>query len=300
MAAITNATNSTSITEIINSEFIQRVILETHEEPNLYRVLGYVVDASGVMSATYAFPIENQLTLSQSEASGHTETDEIPVAEWTTTEVTVTAATVGIREVVSDDSRQDAIMDHVARIIRQNAIRLNDQADTDLLSNITSASNASNFSGTALDVTKMGTAIATWRALKPTGGPGAIVLDYAQVDDLTASMRSSSAAIYASAMGDRAADGLFDGQRVGLVMPNYEGFALYQTGNLPAFDGSNTSGAIMSTGMGGALGMAVWRGVTHEAEREAPRLANHLVSNCRYGTGLVEDSNLVEVISLAS
>ena len=68
----------------------------------------------------------------------------------------------------------------------------------------------------------------------------------------------------------------------------------------PAFDGSNTSGAILSTGMGGALGMAVWRGVTHEAGRIEERLANNIVSNCRYGTGLVEDSNLVEVISLAS
>lgn len=300
MAAISNATTTTSIVEIVKSEEIQRFILETHEEPDLIDALGYLIDASGAMSATWTVPLESKLTLNQSEASPHTQTDEIPVSEWLLTEVQITAKTVGIREVVPDEAKQDAIVDFVQRIIMQNRTRLRLQACSDMLSNITDATNTELFSGLPLTTTRLGTAIAQYRSQLPTGGPGAIVLSYVQVDDLVSDMRSSAASIYAGAAGDRALDGMMNAQRMGLVMENYEGLAVYQTGQLPAYDGSNTSGAIMSTGIGGALGMAVWKGVTHEGWREGPRLSDHLISSVRYGTNLIEDTNIVEVASANS
>lgn len=299
MAVITNATTTTSVTEVINSEYISRVILDVHREPTIASLIGWVVDASGSNAGVYTFPKADDVTLSLTEASPKSETDEIAASEQTYTEVQATAAMLGIRRALSDEAMQDSLVDQVAFAVRQNMEKLRDQGDIDLMLNVTGATNQADFSGAALDITKMGTAIAQYRALKPTGGPGAIVLSYAQIEDLAASVRSSSAAIFGSAFGDRQAGSMLDGSRVG-ALGSYEGFMLYQTGNVPAFDGSNDSGFICSTGVGGALGMALWQGIQHEPNREPTRKATDIVSTARWGTALVDQENLVEIVSLNS
>jgi hypothetical protein len=299
MAAITGATVASSVEEVINSEYIGRRILEIEREPVLAEMLGWVVDASGTNSNTYTFPKWAAVTQALTEASGVAETDEIAAQEQTMTEVTVSGVIVGNRRALGDQTVQDSIPNQVERAIVANSAEIKNQFDTDLFLNITSASNITTYAGTALDITKMGASIATWRALMPTNMNGAIVLSYAQVEDLRASVRASGSAIFAGLFGDRAADGLMDGTSVGLVSNNYEGFSLYQTGNVPT-TGADSNGCIMSAGEGGALGAAVWWGLKHEAQREATRVMTDLVTSTRYGTGLVNQAGIVEVVSLAT
>jgi hypothetical protein len=89
-----------------------------------------------------------------------------------------------------------------------------------------------------------------------------------------------------------------DGTKVG-ALGNYEGFSLYQTGNLTT-TGADTNGAILSAGAGGAIGMAMWWGLKHEAQREATRVMTDIVSTVRYGTCLCDDEGIVEVVSLST
>ena len=299
MAAITNATTSSSVEEVIHSEAIGRLILEIERQPLTFEVVGWLVNAAGLNSNVYTFPKWSEVAQVLTESSPVIETDEIAAQEQTMTEVTATGAIVGNRRALADKVVQDSIPDQVARAITSNTAVIKNQADTDLFLNITSATNIATYAGTALDITKMGAAITTWRALAPTNMNGAIVLGYSQVADLQASVRASGSSIFAGLFGDRQADQLMDGTKVGLVSDNYEGFKLYQTGNLPT-TGADTNGCVVSAGEGGALGMAIFQGLMHEAGRVPERVMTNIVSNTRYGTALVNQAGIVEVVSLST
>lgn len=299
MAQITNGTFSSSVEEVINAEAIGRIILEIERQPVLFNQVGWVVDASGMNSNVYTFPKWAAVTQALTEASGVAETDEVAAQEQTMTEATATGVIVANRRALGDQTVQDSIPDQMARAIVSNAAEILEQADTDLFLNITSATNISSHAGTALTGTKLLAGISTWRALAPTNTNGAIVLGYAQVADLMESVLASGSSIYAGMFGDRQADNLLDGTNQGLVSSNFHGFRVYQTGNLPT-TGADTNGCIVSAGERGALGMAVFQGLRHEAQREATRIMTDVVSNTRYGTTVANQAGLVELISLAS
>jgi len=296
---ISNATTASSVEEVINSEAIGRRILEIERQPLLFEVVGWMVDASGLNSNTYTFPKWAEVSQALTEASGVAETVEIAAQEQTMTEATATGVIVGNRRALGDKTVQDSIPDQVVRAIASNTAVIKNQADIDLFLNITSATNISSHAGSPLNETRMLAAITTWRALAPTNMNGAIVLSYAQVADLMGSVMASGSSIYAGMFGDRQADNLLDGTNVGMVSSNFHGFKMYQTANVPT-TGADSNGCIVSAGEGGALGMAVFQALRHEAGRVPERVMTNIVSNTRYGTALVNQAGIVEVVSLAT
>lgn len=293
MAALGNATVKSSIVELINSEKVQTRIAPTHEAPRLWRML---CDVRAGQDATVTWPRDNKMALSYSEASGHTETDEVPIVEHTYEETVITPVTIPMRSVISKDAKQDALIDELAQILKGHINRCHAQQGTDAFLNITSASNTADYTGQALDGTKMGAVIATYAALEPTGGPGVFLLGMAQVKHLAAYIRASSSAVYGSAFGGQMAGTVLQGNTVG-HKGNYEGFELFQSSQTPAYNGSNTAGALFSAGDGGAIGVNVWRGIEHDVQYDGTRLCWNIVTDYRSGSGLVEPSNIVEIAS---
>lgn len=290
-----NATTTTSVTEIIDSEFISRVILDANRPMSVVEQCFWMIDAGGISSSVYAIPKWDKIDVPLSEAAGKAETVEFAATEKTLSDITVTAAVVGIRAALSMEAIDDTIVDLVAAIIRENMNAMREQLDEDGLLNFTSATNAEDFSTLTLTVDRLGVAIATLRALFPMGTRMCFVGAPKQISDLKASIRTNTGAIFGGAMGNQAASGMMDARRLGFV-DIYEGVEIYE-GNVPDFDGSNHSGGLFIGGERGALATVVWRGMTNVADDEVRRLQTDLITYARYGTAITNQSHLVEVIS---
>ena len=117
--------------------------------------------------------------------------------------------------------------------------------------------------------------------------------------DWASDVRSTAAALFAGGFGDSAAQALLNANARGLL-GRHEGVLWFESGNCPAFDGSNDCGAIFAAGRGGAIALAEWVTLTNEIDRQVNTLSHDIVSRTRYGTGLVDDENLLRVVSLAA
>jgi hypothetical protein len=295
MAATSGATTTTSIVEIVESEYISRAILDANREPTVAEMMAWGVDASMVNSATYTFPKITAAAVPTSEASGKTQTDEFAATEQLLTEVQVSAATVGIRKALALEAMDDAIVDLVALNVRENALEMRDQIDEDWLSNITSATNTANFTGLDLTIARFGSALATFRAQNPVGASLGFVGSETQIDDLKADIRATSGAIFGGEFGNQAAQ-LLDARARGFLGV-YEGVSMFTAhGNVPATSGDD-NGALMTIGDRGAIALVVWRPITTEFQPELLRLQLDIVTHARYGSGITDNGNLLEVVS---
>lgn len=298
MAQVTGATLSSSVVEIINSEYISNLIIEAQRAPAFAEMIADVRDASGVNSATYAFPKWDATAVAYSFSSGKDETDEIAAVEQTLTEVTCTAATIGTRTGIGDETQMDSLQDLVAHAVMEHNAALRQQAATDLLSLFTSGTDTSgNFTSLALTLDRLGVAFAAYRAKNPGAGRHVFVGHNSQLRDLRASLRTANGGIFGTEHGSSAAASMLDMSRLGFI-GMYEGVEIWETGLVPAAS-TDYVGAVFKAGTGGALGMPVWWNVTTEAEREAKRGMDDIVSTMRYAVALVNQGSLVKVTSAA-
>lgn len=295
MAATTNATTTTSIVEIVESEYITREILDANRDPTVAEMVAWTVNAQGLNSATYTFPKWTAAAVPLSESSGKTQTDEFAATQQLLTEVQVSAAVVGIRKALSMEAMDDSIVDLIAANVRENAMEMRDQIDEDFLSNITSATNTASFTGVDLTIARFGSALATFKAQNPAGSRLAFVGSETQIADLKADIRTTSGAIFGGEFGNQVS-GMLDTRARGFL-GMYEGVEMYTAhGNVPATSGDD-NGALMVAGQKGALALVVWKPITTGFEEELKRLQLDVVTYARYGTGITNDSNLLEVVS---
>ena len=298
MAAVTNATSTTSVVEVINSEFISNFIIEHQRAPAFAEFVTDVRDASQTNSKVYAFPKWDGVAVGYSQSSGKTETDEIAAVEQTLTEVTCTASTVAARIGLSDEAISDSIPDQVQHAIMALQAELREQASTDALSLYTSGTNSGGgFTGLSLTLERLGAAFAAYRALNPGAGRHVCVLHNAQMRDLRSSLRSANGGIFATDHGSSAAGGMLDMTKLGFIA-RYEGVELWESGLVPAAS-TDKVGAVYRAGRGGAIGMPVWWGMKVVGEREEKRLMTDVVGRIRYSSALVNDDALVKIQSAA-
>ncbi len=296
MAQITDATLTTSsLANIVNSEYIHEAVLDANRVPTIGEMLAAMYDASSVRSATYTVTKWVAAEVPTSEAAPKAETDVFAATEQTMSQVQISAAVVGIMKAIGREALQDTVLEGgiVEALVRESVLEMRLQKDEDLLSRITSATNTESFAGLDLTISRFAAAGATFHALNPyVTGRLAFVGDAVQIEDLKADLRSATGAIYGSEFGSSAGDML--AMNVSGLLGTYEGFEMYR-GQVPAFDGSNTSGAMLVPGA--ALGMAMWWDLLFEVEPLPDRVSQNLVLSSRYGTNIINQSNIVEVVS---
>jgi len=294
MAAISNATTTTSIVEIVNSEVINGTILDAQRPAAVADLVAWRINAASGMSATHTIAKWTSAAVPTSEASPKGETDEFAITEQLLTEVQISAAVVGIYKYMSDEASQDALINLATGLLRESTIEMVDQLDEDFLLNIQSATNTANFTGAAFNLTNFGTAKATYKAQNPNGGSHAMVLHGAQLRDLAASIRSTTGAIFGGAMGPEGMTAL--GGTAQAFQGTLEGFSVYEANNVPT-QSSDYTGAMLAAGDRGAIALVEWTPIQHEAERVAERTSTKLVTSKRYGTGITDNGNLLELVS---
>ncbi len=296
MAVISNATTTTSLTEVVKSEEISTIVLEANRSAPIANAISWYRDASDIRSLTFTQTIWERALVPTSEASGKAESDEFAVTEQTMAQVQVSHADVGIYKWLSDQARRRTVLsDVVAELVRQSIIEMFDQWNEDLLANITSATNASSFAAAPLTLANWGTARAAFLAQNPNGERFAFAGHNDQFRDLTADLRATGGSIWAGSHGDQASGIMSNVQ--GGFRGFFEGFELYESGLIPAFDGSNWSGAMCSAGNLGALMFVGWTKIMTESRRVPTRKGDELVTSMEYGTGISNQSNLREVVS---
>lgn len=296
MAAISNATTTTSITESINSEYIQRVVQDVQRAQPIAMNVGNVVIGSGTNASVYTIMKLDDLSVSLNEDSGKTQTDELAASEQTLTETQITAVTVGVRVGISDEASQDSILNLLETAIRNGSAKLKDIMDVDYFENSTGITLNSDFSGTDLTIDRFGAALAKYRNANPVGGRPVFVGHETQISDLRDSLRSAGGSqLLASAYGDQMTGAMMNMNRGYVGM--FEGVEVWSTTNVVQADASNWTGVLMSGGMGGAMSLGIWKPITIELEREAKRLMTDVVLSVRYGTKLTNDGEAVRVLS---
>jgi hypothetical protein len=296
MSAIGNATTTTSIIEIVNSEVINGTILDDQRPAAVSDLVAWRIDCSAGMSKVHTIAKWTSAPFTVTEASPVAETDELTPTEQLLTEIQVTAVVVGIYKYMSDEAAQDALIPLATGLFRENTIELGDQLDEDLLLNIQDATNTETFTGAPFNLAAFGTSKATYKAQNPNGTRSACVLHGSQVRDLASSVRGTTGAIFGGAMGPEGRTVVGNTSRA--YLGQYEGFEMYEANNVPA-QSSDYTGAMMAAGERGALVLCEWTPVLHEAERVSERKSTKLVTTKRYGTGITDNSNLLEIVSQA-
>ncbi len=293
MAAITGATTTTSLTELIPAEQLAGLGSVARAVP-IADFAAFPMNVVG--SNVLRLPRLDDAAVPLSEASGKTETDEFAATEQTASEASVTAATVGIRKAPSDELKLFSPYAVSAELARDSMLAMMEQMDEDVLTNITSAANTSNFSGLNLTIERLGAAIAS---LRLRNGPGSmvIVLHETPLEDLKASHRAAGLG-YGLAMTAQA-QALLNANARGIV-GSFEGAPIAATTEVPIFDGSNHASAIIKRGSSAnnsGLAWAFWQQMVMERDREVVRKSDEIVTSAIYGTTLVRDDCIQELVT---
>lgn len=307
MAAITGATTTTSLTEIIPTEQIGDVIgMPAGVGLPLHNAIADIKDASGPQRGpVYTFPRWNETATVQTEASPFTEADDGGfgnAVEQDMAEATATAVVVGIKKRVTYQAMQDAPVG-IGDAVRLSRLALRKRLSQDLLLNVPDCTNSDDYSGLALTRARLGASITGWKGQDPVeAGLPMIVLHTDQMGDFRSDLESTNATL------------VRDGNGADLFTPYagfqgmYQGFAVFESSLVAAHDGSNWSGCILKGGSGGALGIANWwspgvlpdvfdGGVMIKVDDNHDTLDMQIICAMRYGTALVDNGNIREVIS---
>lgn len=293
MAAISNPTNSTAVTELIESEIIQgQLIADAHRPTAVFEALADLLDVSSQPTATVSLPQWTSDSIGLSAGSGKTETDEFAYVEQDTVEDTITVSTVGIRKGLSLEAISDTVLDLVAGTMSNSMLDMLNQMDVDQLSVITDATTTADHSGVDLTRAHIVEALADMAGNNPHAGALAGVFHSRQIADLRNSLNSAGDAFVVS----QGASDLFQYGRQGYV-GRWMGIDFYESNNVPQYDSNNWSGAILRPGQMGAMVMAVKQPRTIAFKDFPERNLLDVIVLARYGVTLRLPANLVEIVS---
>jgi hypothetical protein len=289
-----NETTLTSLAELVAPERLAQIILEEHRPTSVFDLLSWRIDVSANPATTIVIPRWDK---SDVPAGTKAETDEFTNVEATTSESTITAGVVGLSRELTDPAAQDAGV-RAEQLIRMNLRGMAERLTSDLLALHTSATNASDFNGSNLDLDKWGTATAAFHAQYPhmAGMARVAVLSTNAVRDLKKAIRNAGGAIESTGRGL----GLLSNVEGGIFM--FEGYTVIESGLVPQFDATNDSNALMVVGtdsdrVGSALARGIWWDVKHELDRHPKKQTTDIVTSARYGVAISDQSNLRELIT---
>lgn len=302
MAAVTNATRTTEMTETIDSEWIDRMVQRVAETPLVAMQVVRVINAMGATSSVWTIPLAaNQV----GDAATITETDQAATAvNEFDSEVSLTVANIGISSFVSDQVKQRSTWSAMALAIRNGVHSVQDKLDEDVLSNSTSITTSIGSNATTHDLDNWNTVLTTFETQNATPGlPLASVWHPDAFRDFHSSIITTSAALLGTAFGEDARAQMQGRQGFKGVL---DGVSVFTSDNIPADDTTGWGNILVTTpssmggGDGGCLAAAFWKGVGAEAARGsdgARRSGDWLVTTSWYATGINKQSDGLNFIT---
>lgn len=293
MATI-NGMTLTQWDDLIDSEYISRRVRYAVDTPKTYRFIANVIDISGAPTRTYAHPLQSHLTA----ATAVSETDEDATANVTSTEATISATRVMRSTFVSRQtagasvwSTSDAAIDAVSRACQLYI----DDAFHGLSA---SASNTIGDNATTMDLDNWVTMLSTFAGnAKNAMGQRVFVCAVDGLRDLQQEIMTSAAAILGSS---EAASQLFGGAASASAMGvqfMIGNVAVVSTDEIPAADTTGWGNYLTTTGADGGLGLVVKEGIRVDTTPWPLRQGMYFVGSADVGVGILEQAQLLEVIS---
>lgn len=194
MADDTLATDTTSLTEIINSELIETMIQDYALDYNV--MLGKVLtrDLAPFATKTWSCP-----AWEKDAGTDHTESDTLVEIELQTTQgSTISAAQVGVLREITDFAYATSILGRdglINFVLQDGAALINEMMEDDILAVFSSASNYVGTTGVNMSIADFVAAMAKLDTSKARG-PRFCVLDDQQKLDLQTALAAAQASIF--------------------------------------------------------------------------------------------------------
>ncbi len=305
MSVLTDIVDPTVAGELINSEEIQ-AMLAANYAPRVHEAVARNVLAPRAQAQNFQFPQAPSTTITSGSTIAEGEDAEALTA-WNPTETTITVATHGIRRAIADQAQFHAVLDIRSEVMMSNINALMDSKDKLVLGQSVNATNQVDKSGLPLDIDVFNTVTQTFKAQNPVmgGNSPAMALHPSQMRDLLESLGSSGAAINANPAMPQALGALFSPFQGG--PKEYRGVLLFESANVALADASNYSGFITTVGPNAGLavvtadwdsnGLGFTMRLTGPESLPANKLQQFVSTYAEYGSGLIQQSNFLEVIS---
>jgi hypothetical protein len=289
-----NETTTTTLTELVNSSYIERLILDYAIDEVVIAPHCLVSDLAGKASKVADFSV-----WVKDSAADITEATAMSNTALETTRVQVTAAQVGIlREitdlVVATNIHGSGLYDSV---VQDGAQLLADALENDLAAEFANASGSVGTSGTDMSVADFVSAMSTLNTAKAKGLK-VCVLHPTQVGDLQASIAASSATIFGN---ESVSQSLLDAGQ-GAYVGNLFGVDIWYSSHGPSANmGADVTGAMFisspSRPKNSAYGIAqLWLPKVKQ-ETSAANTSELLGITMCYGVGEISDFNTVQIVT---
>jgi hypothetical protein len=294
MAAITNATNQSSIDNVSQGEIISRMIRRAAQTPKLWMGIVHVPQIL-LNSDTYRHTYWPALTA----AAAHTETDQASVEEMTPTINNVTTAAFTRAVVVGDRAQRlavqpldvvsvDRVLDACYAKIEANVLALSASLSTSV------GSAATNHTATNLNAV-----LSTYRTTcKGSEFAPVMVCSSASMRDLGADLAANGAGLFGSAIGPQlhaAVTGPAQG-----IFRDFAGFMMAESDGMPAGDTTGKTSMIVQIGEHDcAMVVAFGEAPTVELQRQGERKATWYVGSVDFGAGIVNQGRGIQFVTRA-
>jgi hypothetical protein len=292
---MSNEITTTAVTEIVNSEVIDQLIMD------------YTIDATVIAPLAYTMDISNQATIKAAmavwvkDAGGDITTEGTTDMSNTlleTTEATATAAQVGILREVADLAASSSILGEDGLrmfIARDGALLMAEMLEDDLAALFASISNSVGSSESDLTIANCVQAQMTRRTLNARG-PAAFVLDDQQLYDLSAAVVGSTATVFEAGANQSILNGRSDG-----FAGTFLGDPVYYT-NLTdtANTGSNVVGAYITTNGNpyhASLGIAMKWFPRMKSEIDVSKVTTQYAITQAHGVTLRYNTTAVKIVT---
>jgi len=287
-----NETTTTTLTELVNSEFISDAILEYAADYAVSAGFCRLIDLRGKATSVASFPrwvLDAGADLSQA-------TDVSTNTALETTDVQVTAAEVGLRREVTDDAIEDSILGQALfPFLVQDAGRLlGIMLEDDICALFAGFSTSVGTSGANLSLANMVEAQAQIRINKMRGQL-VYVLDDQQASDYQAAQAAATSTTV---------DSFFtvSPEANSAFLGSFMNAEVWQTGLCDtANTGANVVGACFIRGdrspMSAAIGMSLSRDVRTELERNASARSTEFVATAKWGVAEIADESGTGIIT---
>lgn len=287
--ATVNGFNKTSQNDLLNTGVDLAPILGRPRQQRIFNAIAMINPA--VKAPTWKIPRRDLITVNTALA----ESDEADYTSFTTDSTSITPSVYPVRAFLTAEFEQDAdiTVDAMQSSIDAALETILDAMDANVLGQISNATNTTDHNGVALDKSKFEAAHLAFKAQNGDPGQHIFVGGYKQIANIIAAYSNAGGAAYAA---PGVVSGAVASDPSSFFRGNVGGIGLFE-GKVPASGGSDVSGAFMIREM--ALALGIWVPLQVTPMQVPGRVGQDLLCWSRYGTGIVRQENIHEVISLA-
>lgn len=285
-------TTRSTLTEIVESEAIDTLILSYQYDEQVYTPFARQKSMLGEKSNVAAFPrwVKDAHTDISDEATS------LSFTELETTEVTVSMARIGIAREVSEEALEDNVLGRselFAEFIRDAARLHGEAADEDMGGHFGSAGNNVTDSGNDLEIIDLVTAMGLQRTAR-VRGPHVFLLHHIQLSDLQDAQAAATATPWATFYQPNADGSNFGGY--------FMGAPVFSSNLAPAANtNANRVGVLMAQGQAApsyaGIGYAFKRIGRVETDKDILKDTKQLAVISRYGFGAIATNFYTKIVT---